>query len=313
MSVAQAPRISVVIPVHNGEPYLAEQLDALAAQDFSEPWELVIADNGSTDGTRRLALSHRASFPVPLRILDASGERGVNFARNAGILAARADRIAFCDADDRVFSTWLRAAYEGLDEYEVVQGPLHVMRTARDSNPPTLRHAIAERTAACGNLGIRRDTLDRLGGFDVSCVRYGVADIEFASRMWKDGVQDVLLPEFGIDYRLMESTWGFLRKIWSSCIAEVEVWRRHPEAYPGKQGRGYVAREGLLLLPHLVTAARGGGLRRMARVVISLGAHAVAMLPPAPELPTPRLLDSMPAVPEVGADEAGIDHERAAS
>lgn len=313
MSAEPAPRISVIIPVFNGEPFLSEQLDALAAQDFAEPWELIICDNGSTDGTRALAMSRRGSFPVPLRILDASAERGVNFARNAGILAARAEKIAFCDADDRVFPTWLRAAFDGLDTHEVVQGPLHVMRTARDSNPPVLRHAIAERTAACGNLGIRRETLDRLGGFDVSCVRYGVADIEFASRMWKAGVKDALVPEFGIDYRLMESSWGFLRKIWSSCIAEVEVWRRHPEAYPDKQGRGYVGREALLFVPHLVTAARSGGLRRAVRVVITLAAHAVAMLPPAPELPAPRLLDSMPAVPEIGADEAGVDDERVAN
>jgi glycosyltransferase involved in cell wall biosynthesis len=89
--------ISVVVPVRDGAGVLAGQLGALAAQEVPEPWEVVIADNGSRDRLSEVVAARRASVPGP-RVVDASGRSGVNHARNAGARAARGDRILFCDA-----------------------------------------------------------------------------------------------------------------------------------------------------------------------------------------------------------------------
>jgi glycosyltransferase involved in cell wall biosynthesis len=92
--------VSVVIPVRNGLPFLDTQLHALADQDYSGDFEVVVSDNGSTDGTR--AHVDRMSFPFPLRCVDSSQVRGVSHARNVGIAAARGEFLAITDHDDAV-------------------------------------------------------------------------------------------------------------------------------------------------------------------------------------------------------------------
>jgi cellulose synthase/poly-beta-1,6-N-acetylglucosamine synthase-like glycosyltransferase len=78
--------VSVVIPARNAAWCLTEQLRALAAQDFDGTWEVVVSDNGSTDGTVALVRDLAASFPVPLRVVDASRRPGPAHARNEGAL-----------------------------------------------------------------------------------------------------------------------------------------------------------------------------------------------------------------------------------
>jgi cellulose synthase/poly-beta-1,6-N-acetylglucosamine synthase-like glycosyltransferase len=85
---------SAIVPVLNGVETIGEMLDALAEQKTSSQWEVVVADNGSSDGTRDLVRSRARDFPVPLRLIDASAVTGVAFARNAGALAASASPSA---------------------------------------------------------------------------------------------------------------------------------------------------------------------------------------------------------------------------
>ena len=72
--------ISVIIPVFNGAETIDAQLEALSRQSWSGTWEVVIADNGSTDDT--LARVNGAVHPLPSkRVVDASAQRGPSFAR----------------------------------------------------------------------------------------------------------------------------------------------------------------------------------------------------------------------------------------
>ncbi|HEX2804591.1 MAG TPA: glycosyltransferase family 2 protein, partial [Kineosporiaceae bacterium] len=100
-----APRLSVVIACLNAQDVLGVQLAALAGQECPVPWELLLCDNGSTDGT--VALAESWADRLPLRVIDASGVRGSGPARNAGAEAARGEWLGFCDADDEVGSGWL--------------------------------------------------------------------------------------------------------------------------------------------------------------------------------------------------------------
>src|SRR3954464_1168336 len=94
-------RISVIIPVRNGADTLAEQLEAPAGQTYSGEWEVILADNRATDGTRARAEQGSSKLPV-LTIVDASERPGSSFARNCGAAHATGDFLAFCDADDVV-------------------------------------------------------------------------------------------------------------------------------------------------------------------------------------------------------------------
>src|SRR6266545_10527 len=106
-------KLSVVVPCFNSAKTIAIQLEALANQTWSEPWEVIVADNGSTDSSVAIAESYKKRLPH-LRIVDASDRRGAGHARNVGAAAAAGDLLAFCDADDEVAPGWLSAMGQAL-------------------------------------------------------------------------------------------------------------------------------------------------------------------------------------------------------
>ncbi|HUT35664.1 MAG TPA: glycosyltransferase [Planctomycetota bacterium] len=88
------PRVSVVIPAFNAERYLRETLESVLAQTYRD-FEVVVVDDGSSDGTAELA----ASFGEPVRCIR-QANAGPSAARNRGIREARGELIAFVDSDD---------------------------------------------------------------------------------------------------------------------------------------------------------------------------------------------------------------------
>lgn len=88
------PLVSCIVPVYNGECYLRAALDSIFAQSY-RPLEVIVADDGSTDGTPEIA----ASFGDRVRYLR-QDNRGPAAARNLGLGAARGELVAFLDADD---------------------------------------------------------------------------------------------------------------------------------------------------------------------------------------------------------------------
>ena len=100
--------LSVVTPTFNGAGILRPTFEALAAQQVDFAWEMVCPDNGSTDRTAEVLAELEPLFPS-LRRLDASQERGVGFARNAGVRVARGEFLVFVDQDDVVAPGYLAA------------------------------------------------------------------------------------------------------------------------------------------------------------------------------------------------------------
>lgn len=116
-------KLSVVIPCFNEEKMISTALDALGRQTFDGDWEIIIADNGSTDKTLKIAKEYKRMLP-DLKIIDASGKRGAAYARNRGVCAASGELIAFCDADDEVTDDWIANIYEAILKYDFVASRL---------------------------------------------------------------------------------------------------------------------------------------------------------------------------------------------
>lgn len=167
--------LSVVIAAYNAADTLGEQLEALASQSVDFPWEVVVADNGSTDSTRAVAEAWRDRLPS-LRVVDASRRRGPGAARNVGVTYARAPFIAFCDADDVVGDGWLTAMHEALQQDDLVTGWWGCERLNPGWRPFTgLRKDIEWfdffpylPRAAGRNLGVRKAAFEAAGGFEES-------------------------------------------------------------------------------------------------------------------------------------------------
>ncbi|HVF37605.1 MAG TPA: glycosyltransferase family 2 protein, partial [Sphingomicrobium sp.] len=93
---SRPPAISVVMPVYNRADSVGRAVASVLAQDFPD-FELIVVDDGSTDGT---AEAVSAEIDPRLRLIRLPGNAGGNAARNRGIEAARAPLIAFLDSDD---------------------------------------------------------------------------------------------------------------------------------------------------------------------------------------------------------------------
>jgi glycosyltransferase involved in cell wall biosynthesis len=95
------PLVSTVMIFFNEEKFLAEAIASVFAQTY-ENWELLLVDDGSTDGSTEIALRHAEQFPEKVRYLEHDGHRnrGASAARNLGISNAKGDYIALLDADD---------------------------------------------------------------------------------------------------------------------------------------------------------------------------------------------------------------------
>ena len=96
------PRVSAILIFYNAEEYLAEAIDSVLAQDCRD-FELLLVDDGSTDGSTAIAERYVDRDPGRIRYLEHPGHenRGMSPTRNLGLREARGDLIAFIDADDR--------------------------------------------------------------------------------------------------------------------------------------------------------------------------------------------------------------------
>lgn len=99
--MAGRPCVSVVVIVFNGEAFLREAIDSVLAQTFGD-YELILVDDGSTDGTPAIAEACRRRRPDTTRVLRHAdgGNHGMSASRNLGLAAASGEFIAFLDADD---------------------------------------------------------------------------------------------------------------------------------------------------------------------------------------------------------------------
>jgi glycosyltransferase involved in cell wall biosynthesis len=111
--------ISVVICCHNSAKRLPETLAHLAAQEVpvGTPWEVIVVDNGSTDGTREVASRTWASrVTAPLRVVKEE-RPGLSHARRRGFDEARYGIISYVDDDNWLEKTWVRVAAELMEKY----------------------------------------------------------------------------------------------------------------------------------------------------------------------------------------------------
>jgi glycosyltransferase involved in cell wall biosynthesis len=111
------PIVSVIMIFLNGADFLREAIESVLSQSF-EHWELVLVDDGSTDGSSKTAMSYVAKQPERIVYLEHEGHQnlGMSAARNLGIQRAKGKYIAFLDADDYWLPGRLEAHVRLLDE-----------------------------------------------------------------------------------------------------------------------------------------------------------------------------------------------------
>lgn len=110
MGKSFTPQASIIIPAYNAADTIADQLDALCQQVDAPEFEVIVADNGSTDNLRGAVEPFKQKLNV--RVIDASAKKGQSFARNLAVWEAQTNFILSCDADDIVGEHWVNKIYQ---------------------------------------------------------------------------------------------------------------------------------------------------------------------------------------------------------
>jgi len=228
------PSVSVVIPARNEAAHLPAQLRALAAQDYEGDVEVILADNGSTDGTPEVARRVGGEILPRLRVLLAANRPGPSAARNAGWRAASGEVVLFCDADDVADPGWVRAMVRALADHELVGGRLEAERlndpvTLAWRSPPAQTHLPrAERYlpfAMGSNMGVRVEVLRSLGGFDEALDRSG-EEPDLCWRAQLAGCSLAFVPDAVVHYRLRRELRPLLRQQRNWGMGSVDLYCR---------------------------------------------------------------------------------------
>lgn len=202
-----AVETTIVIPVHNAEPYLADQLRALAGQEDDAPWQVVVVDDASTDGS--VAVADSFSEQLDLTVLRGAVRRGPAHARNTGAAHGSGDKLLFLDADDEVAPGYVAAMSSALDNAGLVAARLD----QESLNAPWVRGAFGPPgqtrdvdvalgflpAASGGSIGVERAVFEAVGGFEES-LRWA-DDIAFCWDVQLAGTPLVFVPDAVVRYR----------------------------------------------------------------------------------------------------------------
>lgn len=251
-------KISFSIPAHNEEARIGHCLEAaqkeIARAKMEQDTEIIVVNNASSDSTKEIALSYPG-----VRVVD-EPRKGLTFARQAGFIASTGDLVANVDADTMMPPGWLDTAMRAFEDPQLValSGPymyFDLSRTARFFvkifyvigyaaylfNKHVLR---AGAMLQGGNFVVRRDAMEKIGGFDTTIKFYG-EDTDVAKRLNAVGkvVWTFRLPMYtsgrrlakegivktGMRYALNYIWTTFTGKPWSETYVDVRTdWRPLP-------------------------------------------------------------------------------------
>jgi glycosyltransferase involved in cell wall biosynthesis len=183
---ARRPTISLVIPAYNEEAYLPACLDAVMANVAGKAMEIVVVDNNSTDRTKAIV----ESYPGVTYVFEPC--KGITRARQRGFTASHGDILAYVDADTHPPAGWIEQIWDQFakdDKLACLSGPYSFYDLSGLRNRISTGWFVAAKPLyritgylmVGGNFAIRRDVLERMGGFDSSIEFYG-EDVDIGKR-----------------------------------------------------------------------------------------------------------------------------------
>ncbi|MBE9144865.1 glycosyltransferase family 2 protein [Planktothrix mougeotii] len=195
--------LSVVIPTYNRLAILQKCLQALEQQQYHHPitdYEVVVVDDGSTDGT--LIWLEENQLKLPHVRVFCQSHQGPAAARNLGVEQATGEIIIFIDSDLVVTETFLQSHAETLAEGYKTSDKIftygRVINTCNFENPTSEPYKITDFSAAyfaTGNVAIARHWLIEAGLFDCQFKQYGWEDLELGVRLKKLGLKLIKCPD----------------------------------------------------------------------------------------------------------------------
>jgi glycosyltransferase involved in cell wall biosynthesis len=213
----RTPRVTVIVPAFNSESTLRRALDSIVVQTFPS-WQAVVADDGSSDRTARIAEEFAERFPDRIRVIRLARNSGPAAARNAALAEADGTEfIALLDADDALLPQFLERQVElydrALDDgrrpgivscnayFEAADGErIGTFDQIQGWVDPVGYDDLIERTYVFVSALFPRAAIDRVGNFSTDC--WGSEDSDLWLRIVEAGYEVIPNPEPLVVYRV---------------------------------------------------------------------------------------------------------------
>lgn len=278
---------SIVVPAYNAAAYITETLDSVAAQECQD-FELIVTDDGSSDGTGNVVRAWIAAAPHLNARVVAQENRGIGGARNTGVRHATGVFVSFLDADDRWAPEKLA---ETARQLSLPSRPDLVCHDLWVEGPSGRRrihcgpHRTFERLLFSGNClftsatTVRRSVLAASGGFSEVMDYNGVEDWELWLRLFGANVVVEYLPEPLGFYR---EGHGISANVEAQCRSGFAVFELHYASLSnptlGQRWRRRQFRAGLLRWAANVLRQQGDTEKAWAYVVRALRENPVSFM-----------------------------------
>ena len=263
--------VSVVIPTFNGSKRLPQCLKALAAQDFSGKIEIVVVDDGSTDGTSQLV-----EIEFPNVVLVAQRNQGPAVARNVGARKAQGEVILFTDDDCVPETDWITQMVLPFVKDDKVVGVKGAYKTRQ--KPIVARFVQLEYEDKYRKLARNRDNIDFIdtysagyrrnvfvesGGYDTQFRVACAEDVELSYRLSNAGLKMVFNPDAVVFHTHPDRLRAYIAKKYKFAYWRVLAYRKNPGKVVGDshtpQMMKFQAMLPALLVPSLLFDALSGG------------------------------------------------------
>lgn len=261
-------KLSVIVPCLNAAQTIEDLLQALCEQVWPGEWEIILADNGSTDETLKRIERYRGRIPC-LKVVQAAARRGASHARNVGAYAAAGESLLFCDADDLPAQGWAVAMESALRDHDFVASRLDFERlnslSARAARDRTQVDGLQRFSflpfphAGAGTLGVKRSLHHAIGGFDESILV--CEDIDYCMRLQQQAKPLEFVPSAVLHCRLRATSGGVYTQASRYAENEVYLYKKYgaPPAWELWRWRAYLQSWRCVMrrIPELMRTAEG--------------------------------------------------------
>ncbi|MGE5384561.1 MAG: glycosyltransferase family 2 protein [Betaproteobacteria bacterium] len=236
-ALTQSPevRISVVIPTYRRPALLARCLSAVLAQDYDPgAYEIIIVDDGCTDGTRNIveALRPRNVWAPRITYLRPKDAHGPAVARNLGWRTARGELIAFTDDDTVPAPDWLARGEAGMKPgFAAMCGRVKVPVSQPPTDHELMTQGLESAEFVTANAFVRRDALELVGGFDERFTRAWREDSDLQFRLQRDVGPVGRCADAIVLHPVRHEPWGVCLRQQKNAFFDALLYKKHPRLY----------------------------------------------------------------------------------
>jgi len=241
MSADKKNTLSVIVPSYNRQDEIQDLLASLEKQKLAtSDFEIVIVDDGSTDGTRDWVERYQSQSELHINFVQ-QDHQGPGAARNNGMQHADGDVFVFIDSDCTAPPDWLSVIKKAFDDDPQVKA-FGGRDDARADFPPLLlainysmtsflttggmrggkKKRLAKFYPRSFNMGLHKSLYEKIGGF--GSLRHG-QDIEFSNRIIKSGDKVVYLYDSVVYHKRRTSLSKFYRQVFNWGVARINLYK----------------------------------------------------------------------------------------